>query len=178
MFTSFTKSRVYIEAISKIEFRELRNFPLRKFLSMSTSAEEGNSWASSAMIAWIASSECSVLSFEKNVPLLKESIILSITRVVFGPFIAFIIIHNFDLSGFAAGVLLIQSAMPSAMPSEMPRAMPRTMPISMKKIIHRRKQKRITKQYTSQKQKIKFSTILICYGAGSENRTRVISLEG
>tara|TARA_Y100000741_G_scaffold190042_1_gene144690 strand:+ start:55 stop:951 length:897 start_codon:yes stop_codon:yes gene_type:complete len=45
---------------------------------------------------------------------LKESIILSIIRVVFGPLIAFIIIYNFDLSGFAAGVLLIQSAMPSA----------------------------------------------------------------
>ena len=31
-----------------------------------------------------------------------------------GPLIAFIIIYNFNLSGFAAGVLLIQSAMPSA----------------------------------------------------------------
>ena len=31
-----------------------------------------------------------------------------------GPIIAFIIIYYFNLSGFAAGVLLIQSAMPSA----------------------------------------------------------------
>ena len=45
---------------------------------------------------------------------LKESIILSLCRVILGPLIAFIIIYNFDLSGFAAGVLLIQSAMPSA----------------------------------------------------------------
>ena len=45
---------------------------------------------------------------------LKDSIISSLCRVVFGPLIAFIIIYNFDLSGFAAGVLLIQSAMPSA----------------------------------------------------------------
>ena len=45
---------------------------------------------------------------------LKDSIISSLCRVVFGPLIAFIIIYNFDLSGFASGVLLIQSAMPSA----------------------------------------------------------------
>ena len=45
---------------------------------------------------------------------LKESVILSLCRVILGPLIAFIIIYNFDLSGFAAGVLLIQSAMPSA----------------------------------------------------------------
>ena len=45
---------------------------------------------------------------------LKNSIILSLCRVILGPLIAFIIIYNFDLSGFAAGVLLIQSAMPSA----------------------------------------------------------------
>ena len=45
---------------------------------------------------------------------LKDSIILSLCRVIFGPLIGFIIIYNFDLSGFAAGVLLIQSAMPSA----------------------------------------------------------------
>ena len=44
----------------------------------------------------------------------KESVILSLCRVILGPLIAFIIIYNFDLSGFAAGVLLIQSAMPSA----------------------------------------------------------------
>ena len=46
--------------------------------------------------------------------LLKNSIILSLTRVILGPLVAFIIIYYFDLSGFAAGVLLIQSAMPSA----------------------------------------------------------------
>ena len=45
---------------------------------------------------------------------LKDSIIMSLCRVIFGPLIAFFIIYNFDLSGFAAGVLLIQSAMPSA----------------------------------------------------------------
>ena len=45
---------------------------------------------------------------------LKNSIILSLCRVILGPVIAFIIIYNFDLSGLAAGVLLIQSAMPSA----------------------------------------------------------------
>ena len=45
---------------------------------------------------------------------LKDSIILSLCRVILGPLICFVIIYNFDLSGFAAGVLLIQSAMPSA----------------------------------------------------------------
>ena len=45
---------------------------------------------------------------------LKDSIILSLCRVILGPIVAFLIIYNFNLSGFAAGVLLIQSAMPSA----------------------------------------------------------------
>ena len=45
---------------------------------------------------------------------LKNSIIMSLSRVILGPLIGFIVIYNFDLSGFAAGVLLIQSAMPSA----------------------------------------------------------------
>ena len=45
---------------------------------------------------------------------LKDSVILSFCRVILGPFIALIVIYNFELSGFAAGVLLIQSAMPSA----------------------------------------------------------------
>tara|TARA_B100000700_G_scaffold300032_1_gene367690 strand:- start:26 stop:928 length:903 start_codon:yes stop_codon:yes gene_type:complete len=45
---------------------------------------------------------------------LKDSIISSIGRVILGPIIGFLIIKVFDLSGFAAGVLLIQSAMPSA----------------------------------------------------------------
>jgi len=45
---------------------------------------------------------------------LKDSIISSIGRVIIGPLIGFLIIKIFNLSGFAAGVLLIQSAMPSA----------------------------------------------------------------
>ena len=45
---------------------------------------------------------------------LKDSIILSICRVVLGPLIAFLVIYYFNLSGYAAGVLLIQGAMPSA----------------------------------------------------------------
>ena len=45
---------------------------------------------------------------------IKDSIISSIGRVVIGPIIGFLIIKIFHLSGFAAGVLLIQSAMPSA----------------------------------------------------------------
>ncbi len=44
----------------------------------------------------------------------KSSIISSIGRVIFGPIIGFILIKIFNLSGFAAGVLLIQSSMPSA----------------------------------------------------------------
>ena len=44
----------------------------------------------------------------------KNSIIMSICRVLLGPVIAYIIIYNFKLSGLPAGVLLIQSAMPSA----------------------------------------------------------------
>ena len=45
---------------------------------------------------------------------LKNSIIMSLCRVLLGPVIAYAIIYNFKLSGLAAGVLLIQSAMPSA----------------------------------------------------------------
>ena len=45
---------------------------------------------------------------------LKSSIITSLGRVVAGPIIGFIIIKIFNLSGYAAGVLLIQSSMPSA----------------------------------------------------------------
>ncbi len=44
----------------------------------------------------------------------KNSIIMSLCRILLGPIIAYIIIHYFKLSGLAAGVLLIQSAMPSA----------------------------------------------------------------
>ena len=43
-----------------------------------------------------------------------NSIIASIGRVIIGPVIGFLIIIFFDLSGFGAGVILIQSAMPSA----------------------------------------------------------------
>ena len=46
--------------------------------------------------------------------MLFRSLVSSIARVVIGPIIGFIIIKYFNLSGFAAGVLLIQSAMPSA----------------------------------------------------------------
>ena len=45
---------------------------------------------------------------------LKESIIGSIARLIFGPIIGFIIIIFFDLTGYAAGIILIQSSMPSA----------------------------------------------------------------
>ena len=45
---------------------------------------------------------------------LKDSVISSIGRVIVGPIIGFLIIKIFNLSGFAAGVLLIQSSMPSA----------------------------------------------------------------
>ncbi len=45
---------------------------------------------------------------------LKNSVIMSLCRVLLGPIIAFSIIYYFKLSGLAAGVLFIQSAMPSA----------------------------------------------------------------
>ena len=45
---------------------------------------------------------------------LKSSIISSVGRVIIGPIIGFMLIKIFNLSGYAAGVLLIQSAMPSA----------------------------------------------------------------
>ena len=44
----------------------------------------------------------------------KTSVISSIGRVIIGPIIGFALIKIFNLSGFAAGVLLIQSSMPSA----------------------------------------------------------------
>jgi malate permease and related proteins len=44
----------------------------------------------------------------------KKALISSVGRVIFGPIVAFLIIKYFDLSGFAAGVLLIQCSMPSA----------------------------------------------------------------
>ncbi len=45
---------------------------------------------------------------------LRSSLISSVGRVIIGPIIGFFIIKFFNLSGFAAGVLLIQSSMPSA----------------------------------------------------------------
>ena len=44
----------------------------------------------------------------------KKALVCSIGRVILGPIIGFLIIKYFDLSGFAAGVLLIQCSMPSA----------------------------------------------------------------
>tara|TARA_B100000575_G_C23063274_1_gene612177 strand:+ start:410 stop:1312 length:903 start_codon:yes stop_codon:yes gene_type:complete len=44
----------------------------------------------------------------------KKSLISSIGRVILGPIIGYLIIIYFNLEGFAAGVLLIQCAMPSA----------------------------------------------------------------
>ena len=44
----------------------------------------------------------------------KSSLISSIGRVFIGPIIGFVLIKIFNLSGFAAGVLLIQCSMPSA----------------------------------------------------------------
>ena len=44
----------------------------------------------------------------------KSALISSVGRVILGPVIGFIIIKFFNLSGFAAGVLLIQCSMPSA----------------------------------------------------------------
>lgn len=44
----------------------------------------------------------------------RSALISSIARVIIGPIIGFLIIKFFNLSGFAAGVLLIQCSMPSA----------------------------------------------------------------
>ncbi len=55
----------------------------------------------------IALTQMKVFSF-------KDAVITSIGRVIVGPIIGFILISVFNLSGFAAGVLLIQSSMPSA----------------------------------------------------------------
>ena len=44
----------------------------------------------------------------------NDALISSIARVIIGPLIGFVIIKYFNLSGVAAGVLLIQCAMPSA----------------------------------------------------------------
>ena len=55
----------------------------------------------------IALTRLKVFSFTK-------SIIYSIGRLFLGPIIALLIIYYFNLTGFSAGVLLIQCAMPSA----------------------------------------------------------------
>ncbi|MFL2889282.1 MAG: AEC family transporter [Pelagibacteraceae bacterium] len=44
----------------------------------------------------------------------NDAIILGFVRVVIGPIIGFTLIYILNLSGFAAGVLLIQTSMPSA----------------------------------------------------------------
>ena len=44
----------------------------------------------------------------------KKALISSVGRVILGPIVGFLIIRYFDLSGYAAGVLLIQCSMPSA----------------------------------------------------------------
>ena len=44
----------------------------------------------------------------------KNALISSVGRVIIGPIVGFALIKVFNLSGFAAGVLLIQSSMPSA----------------------------------------------------------------
>ena len=55
----------------------------------------------------IALTRLKVFSFNK-------AIISSFTRMIIGPIIGILIINTFSLSGFAAGVLLIQCSMPSA----------------------------------------------------------------
>ena len=45
---------------------------------------------------------------------LKKSFISSIARVILGPIVGYLLISFFNLSGFAAGSLLIQCSMPSA----------------------------------------------------------------
>ena len=44
----------------------------------------------------------------------NNALISSVARVIIGPIIGFLIIKFFNLTGFAAGVLLIQCSMPSA----------------------------------------------------------------
>ena len=45
---------------------------------------------------------------------LTNALISTFARMILGPIIGLLIIFYFDLSGFAAGVLLIQCSMPSA----------------------------------------------------------------
>ena len=55
----------------------------------------------------IALTQMKVFSF-------KDAVITSTGRVIVGPIIGFIVVKFFNLSGVAAGVVLIQSSMPSA----------------------------------------------------------------
>ncbi len=55
----------------------------------------------------IALTRLKVFSFNK-------ALISSVARVIIGPIVGFIIIRTFNLTGIAAGVLLIQCSMPSA----------------------------------------------------------------
>ena len=45
---------------------------------------------------------------------LKKAVVSSLVRMILGPLIGILLIYFFGLSGFAAGVLLIQCSMPSA----------------------------------------------------------------
>jgi predicted permease len=45
---------------------------------------------------------------------LSNSVLLSFVRLILGPIVALLIIYFFDLRGYAAGILLIQSSMPCA----------------------------------------------------------------
>ena len=55
----------------------------------------------------IALTRLKVFSFNK-------ALISSVARVIIGPIVGFTIIRSFNLTGIAAGVLLIQCSMPSA----------------------------------------------------------------
>ena len=64
-------------------------------------------WYALLAISGFALTRFKVFSFQ-------SALIASISRVIIGPVIGFLIIKFFNLSGFAAGVLLIQCSMPSA----------------------------------------------------------------
>ena len=66
-----------------------------------------------AVIFFILMSLCIALTRFK-VYAFKSALISSIASVIIGPIIGFGIINTFNLTGFAAGVLLIQCSMPSA----------------------------------------------------------------
>ena len=66
------------------------------------------------IFAWRGKQFEGSLRSETISPILKKAIISSISRMIVGPIIGFLLIYFFNLSGFAAGVLLIQCSMPSA----------------------------------------------------------------